>query len=169
MQSDAGEQIFAYIESIDPTTVCTQFGACVPGQLFSNMSVPPLPPALVAKAAAVRMHAHELSATNDFCDTCKMVIVEAASILGNLVRSPSNLPLFLWLPVLTWMVFLVIRHKANYLYGRLTWYILSLLYAPSLRHVANRGDATAAEGNAGRSLEAVSGGLPRFLTSIIAK
>ncbi|BDA48770.1 probable prosaposin [Coccomyxa sp. Obi] len=79
-----GEQIFAYIESIDPTTVCTQFGACLPGQLYSKMTVPPLPPALVAKAAALRMHAHELSATNDFCDTCKMVITEAAAILGNL-------------------------------------------------------------------------------------
>ena len=65
--------------------------------------------------------------------------------------------------------FLVIRHKANYLYGRLTWYILSLLYVPSLRHVADRGAATAAEGNSGCSLQAVSGGLPRFLTSIIAK
>lgn len=33
------------------------------------------------------MHAHELSAENDFCDTCKLVITEAASILGNLVRN----------------------------------------------------------------------------------
>lgn len=99
MQPDTGEQIFAYIESIDPTTVCTQFGACVPGQLASSMSVPPLPPALVAKAAALRMHAHDLSATNDFCDTCKMVITEAAAILGNLVCLPSNMPLIVCLVV----------------------------------------------------------------------
>ena len=46
---------------------------------------------------------------------------------------------------------LVIRHMADYLYGRLTWYILSLLFAPSLRHVADRGAATAAERNAGCS------------------
>ena len=45
--------------------------------------------------------------------------------------------------------FLVIRHKANYLYSRLTWYISSLLYAPSLCRVADRGAATAAEGNSG--------------------
>ncbi len=51
------------------------------------MQVPPLPPVLVAKAAALRMHAHELSAENDFCDTCKLVVTEAASILGNLVSS----------------------------------------------------------------------------------
>ena len=84
-----GEQIFAYIETLDPTTICTNFGACMPSQLYSNMSVPPLPLALVAKAAALRMRAHELSATNDFCDTCKMVITEAAAILGNLVSSQS--------------------------------------------------------------------------------
>ena len=51
------------------------------------LQVPPLPPVLVAKAAALRMHAHELSAENDFCDTCKLVVTEAASILGNLVSS----------------------------------------------------------------------------------
>ena len=51
------------------------------------LQVPPLPPALVAKAAALRMQAHALSAENDFCDTCKLVVTEAASILGNLVRS----------------------------------------------------------------------------------
>ena len=56
------------------------------------LQVPPLPPVLVAKAAALRMHAHELSAENDFCDTCKLVVTEAASILGNLVsNSPSAL------------------------------------------------------------------------------
>ena len=49
------------------------------------VQIPPLPPVLVAKAAALRMHAHELSAENDFCDTCKIVVTEAASILGNLV------------------------------------------------------------------------------------
>ena len=54
--------------------------------------VPPLPPVLVAKAAELRMHAHALSAENDFCDTCKMVVVEAASILGNLVSSPASVP-----------------------------------------------------------------------------
>jgi hypothetical protein len=53
--------------------------------LMQNVQIPPLPPVLVAKAAALRMHAHELSAENDFCDTCKMVVTEAASILGNLV------------------------------------------------------------------------------------
>ena len=85
----AGEQIFAYIETLDPTTICTNFGACLPSQLYSsNMTVPSLPLALVAKAAALRMRAHELSATNDFCDTCKMVITEAAAILGNLVSPP---------------------------------------------------------------------------------
>ena len=52
--------------------------------------VPPLPPVLVAKAAELRMHAHALSAENDFCDTCKMVVVEAASILGNLVSNPAT-------------------------------------------------------------------------------
>ena len=52
--------------------------------------VPPLPPVLVAKAAELRMHAHALSAENDFCDTCKMVVVEAASILGNLVSNPAS-------------------------------------------------------------------------------
>lgn len=51
----------------------------------ATVQIPPLPPVLVAKAAALRMHAHELSAENDFCDTCKMVVTEAASILGNLV------------------------------------------------------------------------------------
>ena len=51
------------------------------------LQVPPLPPVLVAKAAALRMHAHDLSAENDFCDTCKLVVTEAASILGNLVSS----------------------------------------------------------------------------------
>ena len=51
------------------------------------LQVPPLPPVLVAKAAALRMHAHDLSAVNDFCDTCKLVVTEAASILGNLVSS----------------------------------------------------------------------------------
>ena len=79
---------FAYIETLDPTTICTNFGACLPGQLFArNASVPPLPPALVAKAAALRQRAFELSASNDFCDTCKVVITEAATILGNLVRT----------------------------------------------------------------------------------
>ena len=84
-------QAFGYIETLDPTQICTNFGACLPGQLFTqlprNVSVPPLPPALVAKAAALRQRAHELSAANDFCDTCKVVITEAAAILGNLVRS----------------------------------------------------------------------------------
>ena len=54
--------------------------------------VPPLPPVLVAKAADLRMHAHALSAENDFCDTCKMVVVEAASILGNLVSNAAGSP-----------------------------------------------------------------------------
>ena len=54
--------------------------------------VPPLPPVLVAKAAYLRMHAHALSAENDFCDTCKMVVVEAASILGNLVSNAAGSP-----------------------------------------------------------------------------
>ena len=58
-----------------------------------SLQVPPLPPVLVAKAAALRMQAHALSAENDFCDTCKLVVTEAASILGNLVRSKySTLP-----------------------------------------------------------------------------
>jgi len=60
------------------------------------LQVPPLPPVLVAKAAALRMHAHALSAENDFCDTCKLVVTEAASILGNLVRSTYfTLPLLI--------------------------------------------------------------------------
>jgi hypothetical protein len=81
-------QAFAYIETLDPTDICLNLGACLPGaQLFArNASVPPLPPALVAKAAALRQRAFELSASNDFCDTCKVVITEAATILGNLVR-----------------------------------------------------------------------------------
>lgn len=82
-----GEQLFAYIETLDATTICTNFGACLPSQLYSNMTVPSLPLSLVAKAADLRIRAHELSATNDFCDTCKMVITEAAAILGNLVSS----------------------------------------------------------------------------------
>ena len=58
--------------------------------------------------------------------------------------------------------FLVIRHKANYLYGPLTWYMLPLFYAPSLRHVADRGAATAAGRNAARSLEARFRGIAPF-------
>ena len=54
--------------------------------------IPPLPPVLVAKAAELRAHAHALSAENDFCDTCKMVVVEAASILGNLVSNDASAP-----------------------------------------------------------------------------
>lgn len=80
---------------MDPTTICTNFGACLPGQqllqLPRNFTVPPLPPALVAKAARLRERAHELSASNDFCDTCKVVITEAAAILGNLVRTHRSL------------------------------------------------------------------------------
>ena len=74
---------------MDPTTICKNFGACLPGQLLqlpSNFTVPLLPPALVAKAARLRERAHQLSAPNDFCDTCKVVITEAAAILANLVR-----------------------------------------------------------------------------------
>ena len=91
----AGTQAFAYIQAMDPTTICTNFGACLPGQqllqLPRNFTVPPLPPALVAKAAQLRARAHELSASNDFCDTCKVVITEAAVILGNLVRTHCSL------------------------------------------------------------------------------
>jgi hypothetical protein len=91
----AGTQAFTYIQAMDATTICTNFGACLPGQqllqLPRNFTVPPLPPALVLKAAQLRARAHELSASNDFCDTCKVVITEAAVILGNLVRTHRSL------------------------------------------------------------------------------
>lgn len=96
----AALQALAQIEALDPTQLCTNFGACLPGQLFAQLPrnassgrVPPLPPALVAKFAALRQRAHVLSASNDFCDTCKVVITEAATILGNLVRLFRLLPL----------------------------------------------------------------------------
>ena len=79
---------------MDPTTICTNFGACLPGQLLQlprNFTVPSLPPALLAKAVLLRERAHQLSASNDFCDTCKVVITEAAAILSNLVRLCSLL------------------------------------------------------------------------------
>ncbi|CAL5223567.1 g6102 [Coccomyxa viridis] len=79
-----GDQVFEYIDNMDPSTICMNFGACPPVMQALRLPVPPLPPVLVAKAAALRMHAHELSAENDFCDTCKLVVTEAASILGNL-------------------------------------------------------------------------------------
>lgn len=87
-----GEQVFEYIEQLDPTTVCMQMGACPPALAYVNVTVPPLPPVLVAKAAALRMRMHDVSATNDLCGTCKQVILDAAAILGNLVRIFYSLP-----------------------------------------------------------------------------
>jgi hypothetical protein len=58
--------------------------------------------------------------------------------------------------------FLVIRHKANALNGRPTWYDLSLNFTPSLCHLAHEQAATMAVQNANRSLEVVSRGLLRF-------
>ena len=82
----AGEQLLSASNSTDAHPACMASGACTADMLDALLrtSLPPLPAQAVSSLHA--LHAR-VSPNADMCDTCKLAVLEAAAILGNVVRT----------------------------------------------------------------------------------
>lgn len=82
----AGEHLLSAVNSTDASTACMASGVCTADMLDALLgtSLPPLPAEAFSSLSA--LHAR-LGPNADMCDTCKLAVLEAAAILGNVVRT----------------------------------------------------------------------------------
>ena len=89
MSHGAGVQLLSAVNSTDSQTACMASGACTADMLDALLrtSLPPLPAEAFSSLNA--LHAR-LGQNADMCDTCKLAVLEAAAILGNVVRGHAD-------------------------------------------------------------------------------